>query len=65
MKAFLVDQNAELVIRTRAYQNAKADLAYANCTGNKAWRQAAFRAMNVARSELQRAVKDTRKLMGI
>lgn len=64
MKTWLIDASAELEIRTRAYKNAKSDLAYANCTGNKAWRQAAFRAMNVARSELQRAVKNTRSLLG-
>lgn len=64
MKAFLIDMNAELVIRTRAYRTAKSDLAYANSTSNKAWRQAAFRQLNVARSELQRVVRDTRFFLG-
>jgi hypothetical protein len=63
MENLIMDYSAELVIRTRAYRNAKADLSFANCTGNKAWRSAAFRAMNVARSELVRVVRDTERLL--
>ena len=63
MHNVFIDHSAELQIRTRAYRNAKADLSYANCTGNKAWRSAAFRQMNIARSELCRAVRDTKRLL--
>lgn len=55
--------NESLREATKRYRRARADLSEANQFGVKEWKQVAFRQLNHARRELQRACRITRKVL--